>query len=388
MTEWLVQKFVRDYNNIQNEKVRANYGALSSVVGIGLNLSLFVTKLVLGFVTGSIAITSDAINNLSDVANCIVTLFGYKMAAKPADRDHPFGHGRIEYISSLFIAVVIVLLGIELFKTAIGKILNPTSMQINEVILVILFLTILVKVWMFLFNRTLGRKTNNSVLLAVASDSLNDVLATAATLLSALIFFVFKISLDGYMGLIVSCAILYTGVHIIISMVNELIGQSANEEIIAKIEAIMTENEKVLGFHDVIIHNYGPGNLIGTAHVEVDANSDFMEAHELIDQIEKKIEKEMRMIMTIHMDPIICNDEVVDKYKKELEGVLLRIDELLTFHDFRVVIGPTHTNLIFDVVLPYEKAYETDELKKRIDAEIQKKNTSISTVITFDRGYL
>ncbi len=384
---WLVKTFVKDYENVKDDQVRAQYGTLSSLLGIGINLCLFGVKMVMGMMTASIAITSDAINNLSDAANCVVSLFGYKMAAKPADRDHPFGHGRVEYISSLFIAVVILLLGVELFQTALDKIVNPTEIQVSEVVIVVLLLTILVKLWMYLFNKKLGKKTNNRVLLATATDSINDVVATSATLIAALSSLFLSFSLDGFMGLIVSVFILYSGFDIIRSTIDELIGQSADEELVKRIEDIITSYDKILGVHDMIIHNYGPGKLLGSAHVEVDAKSDFLIAHDLVDQIESRIEKELHMIMTLHMDPVICDSEIVNEYRDILTSILAKIDVDLDFHDFRVVTGPTHTNVIFDLVLPYEKELDTAELKKEIDRQLREAKGEVFTVIKFDRGY-
>ncbi len=387
MTNWLIHRFIKDYKQVKDDQVRARYGTLSSFLGIGINLCLFIVKMILGIITGSIAITSDAINNLSDAANCIVTLFGYKMAAKPADRDHPFGHGRVEYISSLFMAVVILLLGIELFKAGIDKILHPTSIQVNGVILTILTLTILVKLWMYFFNKKIGKLTNNRVLLATATDSINDVFATSATLIAAVSSLFFSYPLDGIMGLFVSLFILYSGFDLVRSTVNELIGQPADEELVSKIHHLLVEDPRILGVHDMIIHNYGPGKILGTAHVEVDAKLDFLVAHDLVDQIESKIEKELHMIMTLHMDPVICDNVIVDDYRQQLEKIINEINDQLHFHDFRVVMGPTHTNIIFDLVIPYEMEIDTDDLKRQIDEKLYNPEKRVYTVIKFERGY-
>ncbi|MFV0550475.1 MAG: cation diffusion facilitator family transporter [Anaerorhabdus sp.] len=387
MINFLVKRFVKNYNDIENEKVRSSYGTLSSLVGIVCNVLLFTVKLTLGFLTNSIAITSDAFNNLSDSASCIVTLFGYKLAAKPADRDHPFGHGRIEYIVSFIISVIILLVGFELFKTSVDKLLNPEPIIYSTVVLISLILSIFVKLWMSLFNRTLGKKINNSAMIATSKDSLNDVIATSATMIALVGSLFTTLPLDGAMGIIVSIFVFISGIGIIRSTIDELIGQPVEKELVDKIKAIILANPKILGIHDLIIHNYGPGNMIGSVHVEVDCTQDFLVIHDLVDEIERRIEKELHIIMTIHMDPIQIDDVVVNSHKELLKEIIASIDPKLSMHDFRVVIGPTHTNLIFDLQVPFEFYLTADEIKNRIDIELTKREDNIYTVITFEHGY-
>lgn len=387
MINFLVKRFVKNYNDIENEKVRSSYGTLSSLVGIVCNVLLFTVKLTLGFLTNSIAITSDAFNNLSDSASCIVTLFGYKLAAKPADRDHPFGHGRIEYIVSFIISVIILLVGFELFKTSVDKLLNPEPIIYSTVVLISLILSIFVKLWMSLFNRTLGKKINNSAMIATSKDSLNDVIATSATMIALVGSLFTTLPLDGAMGIIVSIFVFISGIGIIRSTIDELIGQPVEKELVDKIKAIILANPKILGIHDLIIHNYGPGNMIGSVHVEVDCTQDFLVIHDLVDEIERRIEKELHIIMTIHMDPIQLDDVVVNSHKELLKEIIASIDPKLSMHDFRVVIGPTHTNLIFDLQVPFEFYLTADEIKNRIDIELTKREDNIYTVITFEHGY-
>lgn len=387
MINFLVKRFVKNYNDIENEKVRSSYGTLSSLVGIVCNVLLFTVKLTLGFLTNSIAITSDAFNNLSDSASCIVTLFGYKLAAKPADRDHPFGHGRIEYIVSFIISVIILLVGFELFKTSVDKLLNPEPIIYSTVVLISLILSIFVKLWMSLFNRTLGKKINNSAMIATSKDSLNDVIATSATMIALVGSLFTTLPLDGAMGIIVSIFVFISGIGIIRSTIDELIGQPVEKELVDKIKAIILANPKILGIHDLIIHNYGPGNMIGSVHVEVDCTQDFLVIHDLVDEIERRIEKELHIIMTIHMDPIQIDDVVVNSHKELLKEIIASIDPKLSMHDFRVVIGPTHTNLIFDLQVPFEFYLTADEIKNRIDMELTKREDNIYTVITFEHGY-
>ncbi|MEF9892813.1 MAG: cation diffusion facilitator family transporter [Anaerorhabdus sp.] len=387
MINFLVKRFVKNYNDIENEKVRSSYGTLSSLVGIVCNVLLFAVKLTLGFLTNSIAITSDAFNNLSDSASCIVTLFGYKLAAKPADRDHPFGHGRIEYIVSFIISVIILLVGFELFKTSVDKLLNPEPIIYSTVVLISLILSIFVKLWMSLFNRTLGKKINNSAMIATSKDSLNDVIATSATMIALVGSLFTTLPLDGAMGILVSIFVFISGIGIIRSTIDELIGQPVEKELVDKIKAIILANPKILGIHDLIIHNYGPGNMIGSVHVEVDCTQDFLVIHDLVDEIERRIEKELHIIMTIHMDPIQIDDAVVNSHKELMKEIIASIDPKLSMHDFRVVIGPTHTNLIFDLQVPFEFYLTADEIKNRIDTELTKREDNIYTVITFEHGY-
>ncbi|MFV0480086.1 MAG: cation diffusion facilitator family transporter [Anaerorhabdus sp.] len=386
MTQWLMKKFIKDYENVQDAQVRSHYGILSSVIGIVINLGLVAVKTSLGVLTGSISILSDAVNNLSDMANSIVTLFGYKMAAKPADEGHPFGHGRIEYLSSLFVAVVILMLGIELLKISIDKTIHPTSLEVNGFILLVLFITILVKVWVYLFNKKLGNKTNNRVLLATAADSLNDVLATTVTLVAALSAMLWGMTLDGIMGIFVSLFILYSGINIVRDTVDEIIGKPVSIELIEEIEKTILSYSEILGIHDLLIHEYGPGKYIGSAHVELNAKSNFIDAHQLVDEIESELEHNIHIVMTLHMDPIESDNKIVDAYRTQVKEVIESIDDKFQVNDFRMVVCENSTNLIFDVVVPFEKKISFDELKQVIDETLQANQNKIKTIIKFKRG--
>lgn len=387
MINMIVKRFVKDYENVTDETVRARYGTLSSLVGIVCNILLFCLKMILGILSQSIAITSDAFNNLSDSASCIVTLFGYKLAAKPADKDHPFGHGRIEYIVSLIIAVIILLVGFELFKSSFEKILNPTPIYFSWVVLVSLLLSIFVKFWMSYFNRTLGKRINNSAMIATSKDSQNDVIATSATVIALVGSSFTSLPLDGAMGILVSVFVFVSGCGIIKSTFDDLIGQPADEEIVEQIKNIITKEPQILGVHDLIIHTYGPGKMIGSVHVEVNSNQSFLIIHDVVDEIERKIANDLHIMMTIHMDPIEQDNEIVNQYKEIIENILININSNLSMHDFRLVSGPTHINLIFDVLVPYELKINDDDLKKNIDNELSKLMSNVYTVITFDRGY-
>ncbi|MEG0170172.1 cation diffusion facilitator family transporter [Anaerorhabdus sp.] len=387
MINFLIQRFVKNYENVTDETVRSNYGTLSSIVGIVCNVLLFALKFLLGVVSNSIAIMSDAFNNLSDSASCIVTLFGYKLAAKPADKDHPFGHGRIEYIVSFIIAVIILLVGFELFKSSFDKVIHPETVHFSWIVLVSLVLSILIKFWMSFFNRTLGNRINNSAMIATSKDSQNDVIATSATLVALVGSLFTDLPLDGVMGILVSIFVLISGFGIIKSTIDDLIGQPADKEIVDKIRSTIMNQKEILGIHDLIIHNYGPGKMIGSVHVEINANQNILVIHDIVDEIERKIESDLHIMMTIHMDPIEQDNQVVNEYKNIVTGILDRIDSSLSMHDFRIVSGPTHTNLIFDVLIPYESLIKEEELKKEIDAAISNLMSNVYTVITFDRGY-
>lgn len=387
MTNLLVKTFVKNYENTSDTYVRGKYGTLSSIVGIVCNILLFAVKFAMGTLANSIAVVSDAFNNLSDGASCIVTLFGYKMAAKPADKDHPFGHGRMEYLTSLIIAAVILVMGIELLKDSAVKILHPEKVEFRVVVLVSLVVSIGIKLWMSHFNTILGKKINSSVMLATAKDSRSDVIATLATVISLIAAIFTDLPIDGIMGIIVSLFILKAGYEIIKDTVDELLGKPADPETVDEIARLVCCDDRIIGVHDMIIHNYGPGNMIGSCHAEVKSNEDFIATHDLIDRIEHEIHKQLRIQMTIHMDPIEVDDEQVNMYRLLVANVVRRVDKRLGFHDFRTVTGDTHVNLIFDLVVPYEIKRTDDELKNEIDAILAKEETKFYTVITFDREY-
>lgn len=383
----LVKCFVKDSENINNAKVRKNYGMLSSVTGIACNIFLFVLKFIIGSIANSIAIISDGFNNLSDCASCIVTVFGYKLSAKPADKDHPFGHGRMEYLTSLVIAMIIVVVGVELFMGSVDKIKDPSAVAFSVTALIALLASILVKIWMGYFNRRLGNKINSSVMLATSKDSFNDVFATSATLIALVASIWTDIPLDGIMGIVVSVLILLSGYGIIKETVDQLLGQPADEELVQQISEIVEKKPFALGMHDLIIHSYGPGNLIGSFHVEVDSNQNILEIHDAIDSLEREIYEELNVMITIHMDPVETDNDYINQCRQMMLQILNNICDTLTMHDFRVVAGPSHTNLIFDVLIPYECNYKEHEIKKKIDEALKNKKECFYTVITFDKGF-
>ncbi len=387
MVNLLIKTFVKDYENVTDNQVRGRYGMLSSFVGIFCNILICSAKFIIGSLVHSISIISDGFNNLSDCASCIVTMFGYKMASKPADKDHPFGHGRMEYLTSLIIAAVIVLVGGELLKTSVTKIIHPTEVKFTVVAVVVLVLSIAIKIWMGYFNNKLGRRINSSVMLATAKDSFSDVAATSATLIALFASIWTDLPIDGVMGVIVSVIILIAGFGIIRETVDQLLGKPADEELVEQLKKVVKDNNVSLGMHDLIIHSYGPGNLIGSVHVEVDAKGDILSIHDAIDELEREIYEKLQIQMTIHMDPVETDNEVLITYRTRMNTLIKNINSKLSMHDFRMVTGPTHTNLIFDVVIPYDEKCDENEIRESIRKELSKEDSTFYAVITFDKSF-
>lgn len=387
MVDFLVRCFVKDYQRVQDTKVRERYGVLSSVVGIICNIIIFTGKFIIGALAHSISIISDGFNNLCDCASCIVTLFGYKMAAKPADKDHPFGHGRMEYLTSLVIAAVIVVVGCELLKSSVLKIIHPEQVTFSAVALLVLVLSIFIKVWMGYFNRKLGRKIDSSVMLATSKDSFSDVWATLATLVALVASIWTDAPVDGIMGVAVSVLILFSGFGIIKDTVDRLLGMPADEAVVEKLKELVSECPVALDMHDLIIHSYGPGNLIGSVHVEVDAKGDILDIHDAIDELERNIYEELHLRMTVHMDPVEIGNQRIQECKAMMTEIVREIDGSLSIHDFRIVSGPTHTNLIFDLLLPYDCALTERDIQGEIERRLSEYEERFYTVITFDKSY-
>lgn len=387
MTDLLLKVFIKD-NNYADVIVREKVGVLSSITGIVLNIFLFLIKFIMGTLANSIAIISDGFNNLSDSASCIITLFGYKMAAKPADKDHPFGHGRFEYLTSLVIATIILLVGFELFKNSFDKIITPNKVVYSTIILISLVFSVICKLWMSMFNNKLGKLCNSSVMLATSKDSRNDVVTTFGTIVALILSQFTDLPIDGIVGVLVSLFVLFSGFGIVRDTVDELLGKPISEEQMNELINYIESFDCVIGVHDVLIHNYGPSKQIGSAHVEVSSHGNVLDIHDSIDMIEREIYTRFKIMMTLHMDPIDESDAVRNKCKLLIKDILNNIDSNLTFHDLRVVSGPTHTNIIFDVVMPFNFKYSNDELHKLIDDELAKEDVKYFTVVTFDNKYL
>ena len=388
MVTLLAKRLIPNYENIKSPDVRHSYGMLCGIVGILLNILLFTGKFLAGVFSHSIAITADALNNLSDAGSSFITLAGFKLASQKPDPDHPYGHGRMEYLSGLFVSLLILLMAVELLKTSLDKILHPQDTLINPLVITILVVSILVKLYMSYYNQTIGKKIDSAALLATATDSRGDSISTLLVLVSSLISLFTGIQIDGWCGLLVGIFILYSGFTAAKDTINPLLGQAPDKEYVEEIERIVTSHDLILGIHDMMVHDYGPGRVVVSLHAEVPANGDILEMHDLIDHIEHDLADSCHCEAVIHMDPIAVNDPEVDSLKKLVDSVITDIDPGLRFHDFRIVKGPTHTNLIFDVLVPYQFGIEDSELIFLIDEGIKKMNPSYFTVIKIDHTYI
>lgn len=387
VTEFLVKHFIKNNEETKNQQVRQQYGVLGGVVGIICNIILFVLKLIAGILTTSVAITADAFNNLSDAASSVVTLVGFKMAGKPADREHPFGHGRIEYIAGLIVSMVIILMGIEFIKSSAEKIISPEIETIGMVSIIILIFSILLKLWMSSFHKKLGKMIDSATMKATAMDSLSDVIATIAVLVGIVITYFTGVSVDGYAGIIVSLFIIYTGIMTAKETLDPLLGQAPDDKLVNAIEKKVLSYEGVVGVHDLIIHNYGPGRVMVTLHAEVPCDANILEMHDTIDLAERELKKTFGCEVTIHMDPIATDDELVSKVYQKVGLFIQEIDQRLTVHDFRMVAGPTHTNLIFDVVVPFGFHLDDEQLQREIDQQAKQLDETFETVVNIDKKF-
>lgn len=371
------------------DNFRNGIGVMSGIVGIVVNAMLCVIKFVVGSLTGSVSITADALNNLSDAGSSVVTIAGTKLSERPVDKEHPFGHGRIEYISALVVAFFIFLMGFELGKSSIEKIIHPSELKFNIVYVIIIAIAILAKVWLSYLNKKLYAITDNLNLKAVSQDSLNDCISTSATIVVMVACHFFNIPwLDGAIGLGVSAFILFSGIGIVKDILGPLLGQPPEQELVDGIKNIMLNKELIIGVHDLIVHDYGPGRIIASAHAEVPSNVDVMQAHDVIDVVEQKIHDELNITMCIHMDPIVVDDEEVDKYRELCAKILKEYNEEYTFHDFRMVKGETHTNLIFDIVTTFDKSYDKKKIIEEITAMFKAVDPKLFLVITLEHPYI
>lgn len=385
MITLLSKLFIKNPEDIKNPSLRQSYGMLCGAVGIFLNLCLFTAKFLAGTVSHSIAITADAFNNLSDAGSSIITLIGFKMAGQKPDPSHPFGHGRIEYISGLLISVIILLMGLELVESSVSKILHPEDMAFSPVVLIILLASILVKCYMFLYNTKLGRKLDSAAMLATAADSLSDTLATAVVLAATVTGHFTGLAIDGWCGVLVGLFICFAGYHAARDTVSPLLGQAPDKEFVRQINDIVMAHENVIGIHDLIVHNYGPGRVLISLHAEVPADGKLLELHDMIDTIEHELRDLLNCHAVIHMDPVCVGDEETARLKQLAENCIHSISPFLTLHDFRIVSGPTHTNLIFDTVAPYDFPLSDRELAEQIKERIHEENPSYFAVIEIDK---
>ena len=385
MTDFILRLFVKDYKNSDRPEVRRRCGSVVAVIGIVTNVLLAAIKFVAGILSGAISVTADAVNNLSDAGSQIVSLISFKISAKPADRDHPFGHARIEYVASMIVSFLVLYVGVTLFGESVHKIFEPTETQYSTVVLVILAISILMKLWLFIFGRGAAKRLRSDVMRATAADSLSDAAATLAVLVSALIAKFSGFNTDGYMGIIVAVIIMIAGIKILNDTKNSILGSAPEPEVVNAIKGIADEYSEIIGMHDLVVHNYGPGNTIASFHAEVDGSVDVFVTHDIIDTVEKRLYNELGIQATIHMDPIVTDDEQVNALRERVKAALKEIDERLGMHDFRFVAGQTHSNLIFDVTVPFEIKESDEKIKELISSKISELDPSYFTVLTIDR---
>ena len=380
--------FIKNNKDYSNPDVRRAYGLLTGLVGIFLNLCLFAGKYLAGVLSGSVSIMADAFNNLSDAGSSFITLLGFHLAGKKPDIEHPFGHGRVEYVSGLAVSVLIILMGAELFRSSAVKVFHPQELQVDVITIVILLASILVKVYMAIYNRSYGRKIDSGAMKATAMDSLSDCVSTAVVLLSTIVYHFLHINVDGFCGIAVAIFILITGINSAKETLSPLLGEAPDSEFVHSIEELVLSYDEVVGIHDMVIHNYGPGRVMISLHAEVPGNEDIYRLHDVIDRIEMQLEKEFHCDAVIHMDPIAVDNEKVMQLRKEVEAIVKQLDSILTIHDFRMVEGHTHTNLIFDVVVPQGYHMEDDKLENAIKECIQKQWSNYYAVIKVEKAYV
>ena len=388
MTDFLVNKFIKDSTNIESTEVRTRYGMLASVVGIFCNVLLFSVKLTIGLILSSLAVTADAFNNLSDAASSIISFIGVKMAGKPADAEHPFGHGRIEYIAALIVSFLVIEVGFTFFKSSISKILHPEEISFDLVPFVILILSILVKLWMAFFNNKLGKRIDSKVMLATAADSLGDVITTSATVLSIIICHFTSINVDAIAGLIVSAIVIWSGISIAKDTLEPLIGERVPAELYQKITDIVESYDGIVGTHDLIVHNYGPNRSMATIHAEVPNDINIEVSHEIIDKIERDVKKDLNILLVIHMDPVEMRDEEVLSLREKTSRIVHALDPELNFHDFRVLKENEQRNLIFDLVIPdsYSEK-DANRVMHQLVSLLHEIDENVECIITLDRSF-
>ena len=386
MITLLSKLIIKNYKDFENPDVRLKYGVLCGAVGILFNILLFTGKLIAGTLTGSIGITADAFNNLSDAGSSTITLVGFRLSGTKADKEHPFGHGRFEYIAGLIVSMAILLMGFELGKTSIDKIIHPEAVTFSYLAVGVLIVSILTKLYMFFYNRSIGKKIDSAAMRATALDSFSDVTATSVVLLSMLIGKWTGWKIDGYAGLLVAMFIGYTGIRAAQETVSPLLGQSPTQEFVEKIEHIVMEQDGVIGVHDLVVHDYGPGRRMISLHAEVPADGNLILLHDAVDNLEKLLRKECGCEAVIHMDPVEMNNVETNRLRTETRAILEQIDERLTLHDFRVVAGPTHTNLVFDVVVPFGFSMTDEAVRSAISERIHTLEGNCYAVIDIDKS--
>ena len=387
MIKLLAKIFIKDSQNTADSKVRVAYGYLCGAVGIALNVLLFAGKIIAGTISGSVAVTADAFNNLSDAGSSIISLIGFRLASQKPDPHHPFGHGRFEYIASLIISIIIVLMGFELGKSSFEKIVAPQAVEYSAVTFAVLGASVLVKLYMFFYNNSVGKKIDSATMRATAMDSISDAVSTGAVLISAVIAMFTNLALDGWMGLVVAAFIMVTGFKSAKETIDSLLGTPPSPEFVKQIEDMALQYDDIIGVHDMIVHNYGPGRTFVSLHAEVPSDGDIVAIHDTVDNAEREIAKELGCLVTIHMEPVDVHDEHTAQLREKVSEIIKQINPDITFHDFRVVSGPTHTNLIFDIVSPMDCGLSDQELADTIAAKIHQCNESYFAVINVDKDF-
>lgn len=385
MTDLILRIFVRDHKNTEDPAVRDKCGRVAGAVGIVTNFLLFLMKIIVGTVFHSVSVTADAVNNLTDSGSSVVTLIGFKMASKPADEKHPFGHARIEYLSGVIVSFIVIFLGLQLGISSIEKILTPEENALTPVALVVLVISILAKLWQCLFYRKVGRMIKSESVEATSKDSRNDVIATSVVLLGAVITMLTGVNLDGYMGAAVALFIVFSGVQLTISTADPLLGQAPEGELVQTITEKMLSYPGIIGMHDLAVHNYGVGRCFASAHCEVDAKNDILVSHDLIDNIERDFSRDLGIHMVIHLDPVIVGDARTDALHCKVQSLVTALYPTVTIHDFRVIWGVTHSNIVFDAAVPFAVKDSDAVITQKLEAEIQKLDPDYRTVVTIDR---
>ena len=388
MITLLSRWFIRDRDHVTDPAVRRAYGQLCGLTGIGLNVLLFIGKFLAGTISGSIAITADAFNNLSDAGSSVITLLGFRLAGRKPDPEHPFGHGRIEYISGLIVSGLILLMGAELAKTSFDKILHPAAVDFSVIAMVILAVSILVKLYMSLYNRQIGKKINSAAMAATAADSISDAISTSAVLAAMLVAKFSGLMIDGYVGIIVAVLILISGVKAAKETIAPLLGQAPETEFVQQIERIVMSHPPICGIHDLVVHDYGPGRVMISLHAEVPAGGDMLELHDVIDNAEIALRRELNCEAVIHMDPIVTDDGITSELRAKVSKLVKTIDERITIHDFRIVPGNTHTNLIFDAVVPFDIGISAQEVSERISRLVSEMDSNYFAVVLVEHSYV
>lgn len=387
MRKLLLKKLIKNSEDVKSPKVRESYGKLAGLVGIISNAVLCLFKILTGLAFGSVAILADGINNLADAASSLTTFLGFKLAGKPADKDHPYGHGRTEYMAGLIVSVMVLAIGFSLLKSSVEKTVNPEELEFSILTIVVLVAAILVKLWQASFNVAIGRLIESEALMATAADSRNDVISTTAVLISVIVNEFTEVNVDGPVGILVALFIIWSGIGLVRESTDPILGKAPDPELTKALKEEILSHEGVLGMHDLMIHDYGPGRLFASVHVEVDADADFMRTHNEIDIIENIVLEKFNVLLSCHMDPVRLNDPLTEEIKEHIESIVSNEADILDFHDVRVVAGPIHTNVVFDIVLSLDSKMSPQDCRELVDAELKKINPKYNSVISIDRDY-